>query len=172
MSKAEGTWTQPPTDKRYDNDVLIEWMEKALFPYFNGGVEVEKDHNNTIFANTIRVRLKDGSWLYVNNNNLIHIFYDINGDKKTNKGGVDIFYFFLDYEDKYKRGGNFYPSGYSYSKANNPDEGYVDNVVYGDREKMKKFCDTTYSSERSNTCALLIMHDGWKIKKDYPVKLN
>ncbi len=175
MSIANDTWTQPPTDKRYDNDALIEWMNTALVPYLNGAKIYDTNPNqqfNTNQDSYPTLILADGSALTFNNNNQIHMIYDINGSKGPNRAGRDWFYFFLDYElsdseYRMKTGRHFYPAGWAYSNAGNPDEDLSDNYVYNDRDKMIKFCGE-YANGASNTCALLIMYDGWQISKDYP----
>ncbi len=168
QSIAKDTWSQPPTDKRYDNDALLEWMQIALLPYLNN-VEIAKNQTAPFLpSGRLRIKLNDGSTLYFDNNAQIHVNLDINGDKKPNKGGIDLFYFFLDFKNSGR--GYFYPSGYAYSNLGHKDT-YTDNYVYGNREGMIKYCRSKVR-EAGNTCALLIMYDGWKIEKDYPINFK
>lgn len=177
MSIANDTWTQPPTDKREDNVALAEWLNSALVPYLNGAKLYDNNPNQQYspvnFNSRPTIILADGSALTFNNNNLIHVYYDINGRQGPNRGGRDWFRFFLDYNLKSntKAMGYFYPSGYAYSNSGNEEEEFKDIYVYNDRDKMIKYCGEyvkNYLNGISNTCALLIMYDGWQIKDDYP----
>lgn len=172
MSSANGTWTMPPTDQRGNNDALDEWLQSALFQYIRSVKHFEVGEFNHPLGNTNRsgIILSDGTILWFNNNGQIFVFVDINGLKGPNKNGVDYFNFFLDYQSS--KLGYFYPSGYAYAKKDENDDNYGDVYVYGDREKMKNYCSNgNLLYTNSNTCALLIMYDGWKISKDYPVKI-
>lgn len=174
MSIANDTWTMPPTDKRWDNAVLEEWLQTALFQYLNKTEHFksgELKHPLSDLQERPGIILADGTILWFNNNNQIFVSVDINGLKGPNKAGVDYFNFFLDYEDS-EHLGNFYPSGYAHAKNDEDDEDFGDIYVYGDREKMKRYCSDKKLLDRlSGTCALLIMHDGWEISKDYPIRL-
>lgn len=156
-------------DNCSDDVVLKKWMETALFPYLKNYELIEPDTvkypNDSELTNVPGIRFSDG--LLYHNNQQVHMFFDVNGFKGPNKAGRDLFYFFLDYNNIGR--GYFYPSGYAYSNNGNEDEAPVDNYVYNDREGMKKYCPgKNVYHQNLNTCALLIMHDGWKIKDDYP----
>ena len=163
LSIANGTWTRPPLDHRGDNILLKSWMDTALLPYLK-----HKECENV--DGRICIQMPDGSRMYFHNNAQIHINYYINKVKHNGKRGIDIFYFFLDYEPT--KLGYFYPSGYSYTNADNENGTFYDKYVYGNREDMIKFCKILSFNDESNTCALLIMHDGWEIKDDYPIKIK
>lgn len=171
MSIANDTCTMPPTDKRWDNAVLEEWLQTALFQYLNKTEHFksgELKHPLSDLQERPGIILADVTILWFNNNNQIFVSVDINGLKGPNKAGVDYFNFFLDYEDS-EHLGIFYPSGYAHAKN---DEDFGDIYVYGDREKMKRYCSDKKLLDRlSGTCALLIMDDGWEISKDYPIRL-
>ncbi len=169
MSIANDTWTQPPTDKRYDQAAMVEWLKTALIPYLNGAQVYDKNPIDQFPASYPAIVLADGSTLVLNNNAQIHVLYDLNGNKGPNKAGKDWFYFMLDYNlnTNTKQMGYFYPSGYVFAKSSDDDENPHDNYIYGDRDKMIKFCGER-ANGYSNSCALLIMNDGWQIKDDYP----
>ena len=183
LSIANDTWTPPPTDKRNDNDALHEWLQTVLYPYmkvkdcYNSDDEDCKKVIDSGDSWENRAILPDGSTLNFNNNMQIHTLYttDVSVSENNAKTGINWFYFFLDYEPTQKLG-YFYPSGYAYSYANDDDlenEQMRDIYVYNNRDGMIKYCNSKYSSPLSfggSTCALLIMHDGWKISDDYPVK--
>ena len=173
LSKAHDTWTQPPTDKRYDNVALNNWLQSALYPYLTDARRFYKkgtDPDYPIFdTSDYGITLSDGTILVFENSLAIHVFADINGLKGPNKSGVDIFYFLLSYEPSH--GGYFSPSGY-YRKYNDEGE-YVENFAYNNRDSMLKNCkeDEHNKDFNNRTCALLIMYDGWQIKDDYPIRL-
>lgn len=172
LSISNDTWIDPPLDKRYDDKVLNEWLQTSLFPYLNN-VKLFSPNQINHPLNTISSRygviLSDGTTITFHNNVQIHTYIDINGTKGPNRYGSDVFTFFLDYKNSRGRG-YFYPSGYAWSQNGVDDGPYTDNYVYGDRDGMVKYCKKEYSSSQT-TCALLIMHDGWKIPDDYPAKI-
>ena len=175
LSIANGTWTQPPTDKRYDSDALHDWLKTALYPY----LKVEDCYNSSKCKQysenyPITAILPDGSSLNFANNQQIHIYYSFNSSttREDAKWGVDTFKFFLDYSNTQNKLGYFYPSGYAnaYTDDEAVEDGQLSDIaVYGDRDGMIKYCSSKYT-DYGATCALLIMHDGWKISDDYPVK--
>ncbi len=80
------------------------------------------------------------------------IAVDLNGQKKPNLRGRDIFYFryYIYYEtDNNYRNGKFVPYGYNWSRASLITTGCA-------------------SGESYSLCAGLIARDGWQIKDDYP----
>ena len=76
---------------------------------------------------------------------------DINGDKKPNKMGRDIFQFkyWIYYPSDLTIQGRFLPNFFNFHQ---PDE------------ELHQRCSRTYG----NGCANKIMKDGWQIKDDYP----
>lgn len=176
ISMSDGRWTMPPTYYRYDNNLLNEWLQTALFKYLN---KTESFRNSNEFNHPLSnymkdwpgIILSDGTILWFNNNAQIHVSVDINGTKGPNKQGVDLFNFFLDFEDK-RNLGNFYPSGYAFAKKEENADKFGDIYVYGNREKMIQYCsDKKLLYGNSGTCALLIMNDGWRVSEDYPIRL-
>ena len=175
LSKAHDTWTQPPTDKRFDHEALNDWLQSALYPYLTDARPIQRPNiDHPVFDDSSNrfgplVSLSDGTILDFKNIEQVHVYADINGLKGPNKSGVDIFYFFLDYEPSQR--GYFYPAGY-FRKINDEGE-YGEGYAYNNRDKMLENCkeDEHNKDFNNRTCALLIMHDGWQIKDDYPVRL-
>ncbi len=176
LSKANDTWTSIPY-----NDIVgqatINWFKTALVPYLNGAeFPADIEYPNSTLNNTyLKILLSDGTICFFRNTQQIHTFCDINGLRGPNKDGVDLFYFFLDYEVKNSSMrssgmGNFYPAGFF--GTNNDNDEYTEGYAYNDREKMVKHCNPANNVGLTNTCALLIMFDGWQIKKDYPVRIR
>jgi len=184
LSIANETWTQPPTEKRNDNEALNEWMKTALFPYLSNIKTFkpnEINHPHSVYNSGYGIIFPDGSIMRFNNNFQISAFYDVNGINGPNKGGIDLFTFYLEFNLKNniyaelrqnKSYGHFYPSGHSWGNDNQEDVPERDSYIYGNRDGMLKYCNPKYLNyDYENTCALLIMHDSWKISKDYPIKL-
>ncbi len=174
MSIANDTWTEPPLNDRYNQDALNEWMNKALYPYLNDVKKFgpgEFEHPSGGGSTAYGLMFSDGTIMWFSNNYRIHVYVDTNGLRGPNKGGVDCFRFFLDYENERKLG-YFYPSGYTYSNDNVEDADKKDQYVYGNRDGILKYCKSEYVSGNfafENTCGLLIMYEGWQIPEDYPV---
>lgn len=90
-------------------------------------------------------------------NPAMNIIVDLNGFKRPNKYGRDVFAFSIQREKK------FVPAGIGYTSAQ---EGSIDSydrdyLYNGDTRSCNKARDGFW-------CAALIMTDGWEIKKDYP----
>jgi len=109
----------------------------------------------------IRAYLSDGSSLTMvitnstTSDKRIQVYVDINGDKKPNKLGRDIFifWFFVRYkESSADYSGQFQPAGCMYSRT-------------GMMSNSDGNCNKNQSGGR---CGALIMKDGWQIKDDYP----
>lgn len=187
LSKANDTWGVIPLDKRWDAEALAEWFESALLPYLKvakycgtsaeGACKAASADMLTNNGRFVTLIFPDGVKLYMLNNNRIHVFVDINANRKPNKGGEDIFVFSIYNDDQYLRlrktksnlVGYFHPM--EYASSYNANGQVVDNFATT-RDDMIKFCSKEYRNGNiGNTCALLIMHDGWKIADDYPIKL-
>ena len=178
LSKAHDTWTEPSNDALNNQDAMVTWLNSALIPYLNG-VEFPADFthpNNSLNTLYKKMVLNDGTLCFLHPWRQIHVYCDINGIKGPNKTGNDIFYFFLDYDTSTSamRGqgmANFYPAGYF--RTANEDGSTTEGYVYNDRDKMIENCQSKdmNAGSSNNTCALLIMYDGWQIKDDYPVRL-
>ena len=94
--------------------------------------------------------------------NYLYLIVDLNGPKKPNRVGHDVFYFALNVPFREGRTTKKVPllSGYVYGASEKTT-----------RDAMIKNCrgDTSGWSAGS-MCTLLIMNDGWEIKDDYPWK--
>ena len=106
-----------------------------------------------------RFYLSDGTSVYAKilentNNKRLYILVDINGDKKPNVQGKDIFqYNYYIANNTYAvLSGKFVPTGYQKESRTELMQG-------------SSSCNKLYSGAY---CAALIMHDGWQIKDDYP----
>lgn len=94
---------------------------------------------------------------------------DINGAKKPNLTGRDVFYFFFtsnssSIDKDIKRGlyaGNF--SGLYY-----PHIYYSREQLLGISSGYERPCSKSNDNTTSDACAAVIMLDGWKISNDYP----
>jgi len=82
-----------------------------------------------------------------NGKSQIYLYIDINGDKKPNKFGKDIFLFTYSLTQE-----RVYPIGLSSSR---------DSILSNSNYQCHK-------NQIGETCAALIMKDGWKIADDYP----
>jgi len=102
--------------------------------------------------NSIKMYLNDGTKIIIdhagNNENAMVVYIDINGNKKPNKKGKDIFYYRYNFSN-----GQITPDGLGYTR---------DEMV----SKSNRYSCTTSGS--GNLCAALIMKDGWRIADDYP----
>ena len=181
--KASG-WDYLPIDKNgkcecvgySEEECVNSFMEKYFLPYLKI-VEYKKREekatqikdlsgkNAQLFFSKDRkyYYLEDGSnfSIYINqdNCNFSYIFYDINGDKKPNTLGKDIFLFDIGRSHNYHLQMEKRWYGNTYLKSNEM------------RNYIKKNCnDITNTSGYYNsfTCGALIQYDGWKISKDYP----
>ncbi len=94
--------------------------------------------------------------------NYLYLIVDLNGPKKPNRAGRDIFYFAINVP--FREGGTAKKlpllSGYVYATSERTT-----------REEMIKNCrGDTVGWSAGSMCTLLIMNDGWEIKDDYPWK--
>ncbi len=83
------------------------------------------------------------------------VFVDLNGQKKPNKFGKDIFHFiyWVRYELSPKVDGKFIAYGANWAR----------NEIINDPAAY-----TCRKDKQGKLCAALIMHDGWEIRDDYP----
>ncbi len=105
-----------------------------------------------------------GYWLHGNGNGGWFII-DINGPKRPNTFGKDIFRFWMNWGTENPSGYGFWPSGMSpvlNLTRDNIKAGDVLGDGYGNCIKNSGKVNSGYA------CAALIMHDGWEIKDDYP----
>jgi len=117
------------------------------------------------------VVLADGMFLGIRKmgENTYMFNIDINGAKKPNLTGRDVFYFFFtsnysSIDKDIKRGlyaGNFSGLYYPYIY-------YSREQLLGISSGHERPCSKNNSSTTSDACASVIMLDGWKISDDYP----
>ena len=102
--------------------------------------------------------------LLYDNNLWNYIFYDINGDKKPNILGRDIFVFDFGRNRGYKFG---FEMGFIPDSSNRSN--FRDEMLSISRTA----CSKTDGWDRYNSfsCGALIQYDGWEIKDDYPFKI-
>ncbi len=103
------------------------------------------------------------------------IVVDINGEKKPNSNGIDRFSFYI-----FPEASLFYNCGSGNVAWNVPSEGvYYDGYRMTDNQLKNDYhrgCTATKGSNgmgypNNAYCIALIVRNGWKIPKDYPVKL-
>lgn len=193
LKKMYSTLSQAVQMSEKDNDSVETWdfllptqdfMDKYIVPYIKDIAEREKSGDNL----SKEYILADGSTLYAWTYHLNQSSYkqcifrqfnvDINGDKKPNVLGKDIFIFYI-----FPKKAGFYNGGHGDIAKNVPHGGlYPDGYGYP-RDTMKndswrgcnkrngEAIDDTTGEKRSNDggafCTALIMHDGWEIKNDY-----
>ena len=83
-------------------------------------------------------------------------YVDINGDKKPNKVGRDIFSF--EYNNASKK-----TTDENNNQSTSSEGQLIPSCSVTTREEMKNHCKND-----GTCCANLIMNDGWEIKPDYP----
>ncbi len=127
------------------------------FKYLNG-------ENTTISNYYARYYLNDGTFIssgaYVDDPNkqtYAYVYVDVNGQKKPNVLGKDIFAFiyFTRHDSSPAYVGKFVPLGYSSQRAK-----LTSDVAYA--------CYAGNQVYQGLYCAALIMRDGWQISDDYP----
>lgn len=101
-----------------------------------------------------KVTFYDGSTSNFKQGTCIDFGFDINGDKKPNKIGEDIFYFYI------------CPQGAGYRLYETEKLSTYGYPSTNTREKAMEACKTNRPA-----CSRLIQLDGWEIKKDYPYKI-
>jgi len=128
---------------------LTSWNKK--YYYMNNS---EHEYGNK----WVRAYLADGSSLTMNvstssdSNKWFQIFVDINGDKKPNRMGKDIFsfFYFVRY-DHSEYQGKILPAG-----------------IFLSRNELLSGAYSCNKNESGERCGALIIKDSWQIKNDYP----
>ena len=154
-------------------DAAKEFLSIYILPYLNSNGTIktysEKNWDMYLFSGKLWTsRINEYARFYLNDGTAIMsrivsssdtskrilILVDINGDKKPNKNGRDIFmfnYYILDSDTNLN--GKFLPNGFQYDREyilSNNSTGCCNKNKYG------------------NFCSALIMKDGWRIADDYP----
>ena len=118
-----------------NNDIRNE-PDYAVRTYLNDGSSITfrvQDNNETVKSLAFNV--------------------DINGDKKPNKFGRDIFQFYYRIQSPDNSiNGKFYPTGYNKEM----------------REELLEGTNSCNKLQNGAYCTALIMKDGWRIADDYP----
>ncbi len=136
----------------------------CAFNYSNLNDDTKRSFNNRY----ARFYLNDGTFITLRIENGLradertykqaYMYIDINGQKKPNKFGKDLFffkYYIFHGTQTSNYTGKFLPYGYNYSR----------DYLAGKTGDSGGSC----SREKSGTlCAALILKDGWAIKDDYP----
>ena len=183
MSETENglleTWEIP--DASWDNETYAygkTFFEQYLKPYIKVAKECKKlsnecwadeytrpngNKNSNFSASsnyTYGVVLANGSVIGFNpQNTFCSIYIDLNGKKGPNKLGKDTFTIILAKSSRNDFFGNFNKSGlYMYGQGKTKTE--LTSGPFG--------CSKTATTYAGAYCSGLIMHDGWKIGKDYP----
>lgn len=122
------------------------FAEYYLTPYLNKIAAVENDS-----AGNLLVFLTDGTKFLVYHSECLHFIFDVNGEKKPNERGRDIFDFLFCSH---------------HSKNNVQKTGVIIPYLYGNissREEALEKC-----KESPVYCSGLLSFDGWEFKEDYP----
>lgn len=146
-------------------EISKKFVDTYIKPYYKGLSELNSGNkegrwdNIAVSRTAINLVTLDGTILSIKPyRNTLFVLIDVNGLKKPNKMGTDIFYF--DTES-----GKFMPSGW---EDNLTREKILSRSNYG--------CKTTKTEtdigDVRHGCTALLMLDGWEFKKDYPWKFN
>ena len=180
LKKAYSTLSQASSRAISDNGPIGTWdvvsssqefSQTYMEPYLNtigkkeySTIEYKTLNNIDVPFDCYNFKLVDGTRIGIDTPDyndsevegafIVPILVDVNGDKKPNKLGRDIFtfQFYISNEISPIKVGTFLPFGHSWS-----------------REKIKS--DETFGCSRKSsgmTCASLIMKDSWQMKADYP----
>ncbi len=144
MAKARGNdwefWADSP------NNDIESYAKLYLLPYLNY-TKTEKINDS------LYIYLTDGSYLYIHSGDCMDLKYDLNGLKKPNVAGRDIFTFL------------YCP----YSMSQYLATGQVIPVLNKEmpRSTAIELCKTT----NQLYCSGVLYYDGWEFKDDYPHRI-
>lgn len=159
-------WDDPTTE--WNPSASIAWWDKYFMPYNNlnsskicSGSDVTKcwssgsvylDGTNISLAQVYTLILNNGMMIYLGpvGKNQAEIFIDVNGYKKPNVMGKDIFYMYIAYKSE----------KVSFFGTSNTREYLL--------EDHGNTCNKNSGTNKGVDCATLIQMDGWQIKTDYP----
>ena len=168
------TWTTLSTDNW---NASKDFAERYLLPYMSVSYKCEDNTepkcnyeihnlNNTDFempSNTYRFYLQDGTFIFLHTKHESstelsgRIFFDINGPKKPNKFGRDVFkieyWIQSSHESRKVQLGKITPAWSNLDRA----------TIMGTGES--EYC---HKSKKGHSCLGVIVKDGWKISDDYP----
>ncbi len=154
------TWTFPEPGNGLET---WEFAKKYIYPYMNVSVDcgtntggtcefsywlLNESRKFTCDSRFVRFSLNDGTLiaLRVYNHNTVSVYIDINGKKKPNKLGRDVFSYLFSYN-----------KGFTPNTNNTSRESLLGSGQYT--------CNLVATGEY---CAAVIMKDGWRIADDYP----
>ena len=141
-----------PSDQ---NAAINQWYNKYLKDYLKT-VRIEATIPND--PSQMRVYFADGSTLKLYNGGCVDMRYDVNGERKPNVLGRDIFTFLLCLP----------PNNATWHVLTNGKVfGAYDERVATSREEAKRLC----VSDSRSYCTNLLQFDNWEFKDDYPYKL-
>ena len=124
----------------------LDFQKKYLLPYIS--------YNKVqVVGNIVYTYLNDGSYFYTVRGSCMDFNFDVNGERKPNEAGRDIFAFL------------YCPNGTPYYQKTGvfiPYTGYA----YPTRTNALNLCN-----DNANNCSALLWLDGWEFKKDYPYRL-
>ncbi len=180
MSETENglleTWEIPNTSSYTANDCYSKgkaFFEQYLKPY----MKIAKDctvsecwaenltrPNGATFnfsnLKTYNIVLANGTVVaFYPRETVVELYTDLNGKKGPNKVGIDWFDIVISNKSRNDIWGNFNKSGL-YMLGQGNDRTTLTSGKYG--------CSKTATTSAGTYCGALIMHDGWKIEKDYP----
>lgn len=174
------TWDFPKSEG--NSEEAIEFLNKYYAPYTNAakvysgsdmrrlGYSFQNMSKTHTFRNATGMVLSDGTVITIHpntNNSFIWLFADINGFKKPNRIGRDVFVFdiYKWYDNKYrlKLWGEMYNKDYLSKDPQIPEEEYESNSGYYECNKNNK-----HGHYSGFYCGAVIQKDGWEIKDDYP----
>lgn len=164
------TWDTPKLN--FNKDESITWWNTYFIPYSSFSVTKTctdanytecwssgaKFLDGTAFGNQSYIYqvLADGSFIAytaISNTGQGQIYIDINGMKKPNIVGRDIFYIVFIIKKGYATFG-----GYGTNR---------NSLIYNDNNS---YCNTSSGAYKGVNCGTVILKDGWKISDDYPWK--
>lgn len=129
------------------------FLFKYIKPYIKS-FEIEKSYFNSIPTATLK--FVDGSLMYIKIGACYDIYYDINGERRPNEKGRDIFVFIL-CKNKGCRLNSDQVTGYWCS---------ADEDRPSDKARLNTLCKNNPTG-----CTMLLEDNQWEFPKDYPIKL-
>ncbi len=147
-------------DEIYDNDLGPKATYKFLMKYIAPYIKYYRIEESVPYPNPenpekfSKIYFADGSEAYVKNGACIDFYYDVNGERKPNKSGYDIFTLGLC---------PWHSSTY-FGNSNRKWGAICSSIEHNinDRDELirKKSCP-----------ARILELDGWEFKKDYPYRI-
>lgn len=158
-------------------DVVFLKVFPIISPYLSYTKQdksfIDKFQNKEAYG----VYLNDGTYFYVPNNHIgnytdmntglyhpcMYFTFDVNGQKKPNELGRDLFTFTYCQSGHSRQLG-----GKAITPSSIPDVQFYSSYS---RSKLIQECKNQRSEFKAASCLQLIIHDGWQIKSDYPLRI-